>query len=117
MFSSLTKFIEIHLSRSCFYAKNEINYDDLYKSFNFDKNYLEIKSIKCNNNFKEILKLSKYAVAKNDFNLINLKQVIDDYKLNNFDSNISFCNRESENLFHYFKILVLSIFQLILKKI
>jgi hypothetical protein len=58
---------------------------------------LEIKNFNDvigDNNIKDVLKSSKYAVFKNDYNLINLKQVIDDYKLNNFDTNISFCNSE-----------------------
>jgi hypothetical protein len=58
---------------------------------------LEIKNFSDvigDNNIKNVLKSSKYAVVKNDYNLINLKQVIDDYKLNNFDTNISFCNSE-----------------------
>ncbi len=72
-------------------TKNEKEFIEVSKLFNFD--YLKFKFIEQNNeDLKKDLKKSKYALLKNDYHLINLKQIIDDYKLDYFDSNISFYN-------------------------
>ena len=78
---------------SVYVTKNENRFIELFNMFNFDKNFLQIKFLDSNNeDLKENLKESKYAVIKNDYHLINLKQIVNDFNLDYFDPNISFCN-------------------------
>ena len=90
--------------------KNEKSFNDLFKACNFDRNCLEIKFTESksndNNKLKALLKESKYAVFNHGYNLINLRQIIDDYGLNNFDSNISFSNSMYDSSFLSFIFLI-----------